>query len=257
MRRALAATLRAAALILAGLGFTLLVGAIPAEAAKAKAPLRVPVRVLSPSPGAELVQGSLVSVTWEAPEGLPEPIVEWEAFLSLDDGRTYPLRITPHLDIALRSFSFRVPDFPTRRARLLLRFGDEREEKEVDVPGSFAIVRGEDWSPDLIPRKLRLSRGEPARPGDGGVVFWTEGSRDGSGLRDVAAYEIVPGLRSVYPSRALLLPLFWPAQGRDDLPPPAVARQEAPAIPRERAPEETPASLAAAEVRVLIHRYNE
>jgi hypothetical protein len=252
MPRALAATLRAAALILAALLF-----AVPAGAAKAKSPLRVPLRVLSPSPGAELVQGSLVSVTWEAPEGLPEPIVEWEAFLSLDDGRTYPLRITPHLDISIRRFSCRVPDFPTRRARLLLRFGDEREEKELDVPGTFAIVRGADWVPDVIPRKLRPTRGEPARPGDGGVVFWTEGSRDGSGLREVAAREIIPGLRSVYPARALLLPLFWPADNRAGLPPPAVARQEAPAPPPEQAPTEAPASLAAAEVRVLIHRYNE
>jgi hypothetical protein len=239
MRRALAATFRAAALILAGLAL-----AVPAGAAKA--PLAVPVRVLSPAPGAELVQGSLVSVAWEAPEGLPAAVHEWEAFLSLDGGRTFPLRITPHLDVAIRRFSFRVPDFPTRRARLLFRFGDEREEKEVEVPGIFSIVRGPDWVPDLIPRKIRLSRGEPARPGDG------------SGLREVVAPEIVSGLRSVDPARPLLLPLLWPAPGRDDLPPPIVARLEkAPAAPRGRPSDEAPASLAASEVRVLIHRYNE
>lgn len=251
MRRAFAATVRAAALILAGL-----VLAVPAGAEKAS--LRVPVRVLSPVPGEELAQGTLASIAWEAPDGLPAEVREWEAFLSLDDGRTFPLRITPHLDVAIRRFSFRVPDFPTRRARLLFRFGDEREEKEVDVPGSFAIVRGPDWSPDLAPREIRLSRGEPARPGDGGVVLWTEGSRDGSGLREVAAHEIIPGLRSIQPASSLLLPLFWPAPGRGHLPRPGEAWQErAPAVPRERPSGEALASPAATEVRVLIHRYNE
>jgi hypothetical protein len=41
--------------------------------------------------------------------------VEWEAFLSLDGGRTYPVRITPHLDLSIRRrFHFQVPAFPTR-----------------------------------------------------------------------------------------------------------------------------------------------
>src|SRR5688572_13664597 len=88
-------------------------------------------RLVAPVPGRELAAGSLAVVEWEGQPPI-EAAEEWEAFLSLDGGRTHPLRITPHLDLSIRRFTFRVPAFPTREARFLLRFGDERHE-EVEV----------------------------------------------------------------------------------------------------------------------------
>ena len=38
---------------------------------------------------------------------------EWEAFLSFDGGATYPVRITPHLDLELRRVRWQVPAIPT------------------------------------------------------------------------------------------------------------------------------------------------
>lgn len=246
MRRILATT----ALILAGLG-----AAAPGLAAGT----RLPVRVVAPAPGTELTAGALAVVEWEAPEnGLDRRIVEWEAFLSLDGGRTWPLRLTPHLDVGIRRFSFRVPGFPSRDARLLLRFGDEREETEVDVPGSFTIAaRRDGFVPDPLPPAIRLSRGESARAGEGGVVVWTEGSRDGAGLREVASQETAQEWQGVQAGRSLLLPLLWPASGREDLPPPEAADLDRPEAAGERIPAETAAPRPAPATRVLIHRYNE
>ena len=115
-------------------------------------------------------------------------VQEWEAFLSLDGGATYPVRITPHLDQDLRRIHFQVPPVPARDARILLRFGNETRETAVELPGRFAIVA----SPaGACPRPWRgpSRRGEPALPGHAGVVAWVEGSRRGGDLRQVVAAE--------------------------------------------------------------------
>lgn len=251
MRRALATT----CLILAALLLAIPQG-VAAEA-------RLPVRVVAPAPGTELIPGSRINLEWEVPEGTPHDlgagIEEWEAFLSLDGGRTWPLRLTPHLDVDRQRFAFTVPNFPTRDARLLLRFGDEkREEIEVDVPGRFAVaaVTGR-LVPDPLPRKLRLARGESARRGERGVIFWTEGARDGSGLHQVSALEGVGQWRAVHSAATLALPLLAPAPGREDLPPPEGADLARPAVARIRPPAAARAPRPAPETRVLIHRYNE
>jgi hypothetical protein len=247
MRRLLSST----ALILASLAL-----AAPLRAAEA----RLPVQVVVPAPGTELTPGALATVAWEAPDGAltGRRIHEWEAFLSLDGGRSWPLRLTPHLDVDIRRFTFRVPAFPTRDARLLLRFGDEREETEVDVPGSFTIAAGPDrFALGPLPPGLRLSRGESARPGQGGVILWTEGGRDGAGLHQVVARDVASSWRAVHAGGAPLLPLLWPAPGREDLLPPDMVELDQPVAGRERAPAATVAPRAAPETRVLIHRYNE
>jgi hypothetical protein len=151
------------------------------------------VRVTSPLQGMELSTGSLASLEWEplAPFD-PLQAVEWEAFLSVDGGAHYPLRITPHLDSDLRRILWQVPGTPTRDARLLLRFGDERNETGYEVPLRFAIS-GPAALPSAGTITVRSTPGEPARPGDSGVALWVEGSRRGGSIRQVSA-ALPPGL---------------------------------------------------------------
>jgi hypothetical protein len=160
-----------------------------------------PIHLLAPWAGATLEAGSTAELEWTPGERFAElrDVQEWEAFLSLDGGATYPVRITPHLDQDLRRIRFQVPLLPARDARILLRFGDETRETAVELPERFAIAA----SPGLLPAlggALPLARsafapGEPALPGHAGVVAWVEGSRRGGGLRQVIAAE-APSLRS-------------------------------------------------------------
>ncbi len=211
-------------------------------------------RLLAPQAGAELAAGSLAVVAWEDP---PPEAEEWEAFLSLDGGRTYPLRITPHLDIGIHRFAFHVPPFPTRDARVLLRFGDERrEEEEVETEARFTIVTSRALpTPSL---GLALSRGEKARPRDSGVVVWVEGERDGSGLRQVAAEATDCSLRSVATARLFWLPLLCPSRQRAEWTTPSVPSQ----ILRSPLPVWLEAEVSASpkarpSVRLLTGRLNE
>jgi hypothetical protein len=236
------------------------VAAASGRPAFASAPL-----LTAPRAGAALRAGSLATVEWEAP---PADAQEWEAFLSLDGGRSYPVRITPHLDLAIRGFTFKVPAFPTRDARILLRFGDERREVEVEAPQRFAILEavvpglsgfseGGSWLASL---RAAPSRGEPARPGDPGVVVWIEGARDGSGLREVLAEVATfsPSPRSIERSRHPFMPLLRPSRRHQAglIAPPIPS--EATWTPLPQGPETGSASRppVRASIRVLTGRLN-
>jgi hypothetical protein len=170
-----------AALLAAGL-------TVPAASATAE----VPVRLLAPTSGTVLQAGATAILEW-APLAGPagqERWEEWEAFFSLDGGTTYPFRITPHLDRDLRRVSFKVPRFPTRNGRLLLRVGDERRELAIELPQRFTIaVPPETRGAWLDLHQATLRRGEPARPGEAGVLAWVEGPRQGGPTREVVAAE--------------------------------------------------------------------
>jgi hypothetical protein len=153
------------------------------------------VRLVAPQAGARLAAGSMAELEWAPLAGfdrLPK-VEEWEAFLSLDGGVTYPVRITPHLDQDLRRIRWQVPPFPARDARILLRFGNEHQETPVEVPAGFSISASPAMLPGLeqmlLSASRSLRRGEPALPGQAGVVAWVEGSRRGSSLRQVTADE--------------------------------------------------------------------
>jgi hypothetical protein len=136
----------------------------------------------------------------------------------------------------------RLPDLPSADARLLLRMGDERIEREQELPGSYRIVRPHARRAEEDPRagiarpvwrSSALRRGESARPGAPGVVHWVEGNRDGSGWTE----------RRSAPRRSEIAPALSPgelgllaaAAGPRELAPPARAAR----LPR-------PASVAAA-----------
>jgi hypothetical protein len=156
---------------------TLLVFALLALASIAQAE---GVRLLAPAAGTTLRGGSSAELHWSATQ-LPEHTEEWEAFLSVDGGKYYGFRVTPHLDIRLQRFTFVVPNIDTRDARILLRTGNEARETEYEIPGSFAIVRDAEAEP-VAPRPLAPARGEAARKGDPAVLAWADGARDGSGV---------------------------------------------------------------------------
>ena len=210
-------------------------------------------RLLAPRAGAELRAGSLAAVAWENP---PAGVEEWEAFLSLDGGRTYPLRITPHLDLGVRRFTFRVPPLPTRQARLLLRFGDERRELEVEAEPRFSIVPGGAfWPADM---GIALSRGERPRPLDAGVVIWTEGDRDGGGLRHVAAKQGGASFRSVERSRLPWIPLVGPPRSADGrIAPAMVSRASEKQLAERLEASSLPSPPVRLSARLLTGRLNE
>ncbi len=139
-----------------------------------------PLVVVAPRNGAALRGGSLATIAWTATTALPPDVVEWEAFLSVDGGQYYATRITPHLDIDIRSFEWRVPNVASNDVRLLIRIGDEREETSVDVPLRLSIVA--DPLVRIPVAHVARSTGEAARPGDPGVAVWVKGDRRGHEL---------------------------------------------------------------------------
>lgn len=140
---------------------------------------------VSPRPGAVWRAGEAVTLEWRREEPWPRglDVEEWEAFLSLDGGRTFPIRLTPHLEAGLRAVRLRVPALPTEHASVLLRLGNERREVEWPVPGEFRIEAGpyavDGELSSLAVQRFKVGRGESARAGDAGVVVWAEGRRDG------------------------------------------------------------------------------
>jgi hypothetical protein len=140
------------------------------------------VRLSAPAPGATLIAGTRVAVFWSPGDELATfpSAEEWELFVSLDGGRTWLARLTPHLDLEHRAVSVRLPELASDDARFMVRVGDERVEREQPLPGRYRIL-----PPALqIARGPRLAvarRGEPARPRTPGVVAWVEGARDGRG----------------------------------------------------------------------------
>jgi len=145
-------------------------------------------RVVAPANGATLRGGSFAELRWTSAR-LPSDAEEWEAFLSVDGGKYYAFRVTPHLDIKLRSFTFVVPNVDTRNARILIRTGDEVHELHFESRDSFAIVR-DAKAEESLPRVLASARGEAARDGDPAVIAWVDGARDGSDVTRQASTPI-------------------------------------------------------------------
>jgi hypothetical protein len=143
----------------------------------------------APAEGEVLRGGTRATVAWAA-EQLPPFVEEWEAFLSVDGGRYYAYRITPHLDVRQRRFTFDVPNVASDDARILIRAGDERREIELELSRSFVIEEDHARARTATPLAVdEDKRGEPARAGDRGVIEWIDGDRDGGHLTPRSALQ--------------------------------------------------------------------
>ncbi|MDQ6801624.1 MAG: hypothetical protein M3041_12375 [Acidobacteriota bacterium] len=145
-------------------------------------------RLTEPLAQVEIAAGSTVSIAWEAAK-LPPEVEEWEAFLSIDAGRSYPIRLTPHLDASIHRFAWSVPNLPGAKVTILLRFGDERHERRFVFPARARISGVASplaflFRPPLIEAP---GRGEAAEVEGEGVIAWVEGTRDGSSLCEFLA----------------------------------------------------------------------
>ncbi len=242
----------AASFLMATLGLAL---SAAVAAAGPPAPPADLAELVAPRPGAELVAGETAWLEWRRGPGLAgfANAKEWEAFLSLDGGESYAVRLTPHLDLDRARVAFRVPPLVSSDVRLLLRFGDEGEEREHAVPARFRIVPAA--APLAVFRRRVPVPGEAARPGDAGVVLWAEGARDGSDWREVEAWDpfpaLAPSLEPLPPAAVAEEPPEHegPAAARGDL---RVSRADPPtrSFPRPRA------ALAAQPLLFLLHRLN-
>lgn len=147
------------------------------------------VHLIEPAEHTDLVAGSTASIAWEATHA-PANVEEWEAFLSIDGGRTYPIRLTPHLDVGVRRFAWTVPFVPAAEASILLRFGDERDERQFAFPARIEIdgAMPLDFFRCAILAE-RLSAGREEDDHGQKLVEWVEGPRDGSRLHRVLASE--------------------------------------------------------------------
>jgi hypothetical protein len=138
-----------------------------------------PLRLAAPRAGETLHGGGFATIAWSA-DALPPNAEEWEAFLSIDGGKYYAFRITPHLDLGIQHFDFVVPNVDTRNARILIRTGDEKRETLFEIPDRFIIVR--DARAEVQVTHASNGRAEAARDGDPAVLAWADGARDGSGI---------------------------------------------------------------------------
>lgn len=94
-------------------------------------------KILSPSDGQAIPAGETFVIRWSA---LATDVEEMELLLSVDGGRSYPLRLTPQLDPRSGSFHWFVPNLPTDRARLRVRYGRRGAENDAEPGGVFRIV---------------------------------------------------------------------------------------------------------------------
>jgi len=94
----------------------------------------------------QVAAGDEVELRWSEVPGETE---ELELLLSLDDGRTFRVRVSPELEGGTRHYLWRVPNLPAERARLRLRVGDREHESEGAVSAAFQIVGMPGMRPEL------------------------------------------------------------------------------------------------------------
>lgn len=132
--------------------------------------------LLGPAPSDRLAAGR-VEIVGLAPA--KRGVTERELVLSLDGGKSFPVRLTREIEPDERTVTWRVPILPTEHAVLALREGGEGFEEEiVATSAEFAILP----TPGSPLEELRLRSGEwktrEADAGDDGLPSRSLGSAE-------------------------------------------------------------------------------
>jgi hypothetical protein len=130
-----------------------------------------PLQLIAPANGDVLRGGRFATLAWAA-DRLGNDAEEWEAFLSVDGGRFYSVRLTPHLDINTRRFDALIPNVDSDDVRILIRTGNERNETILTMPLRLHI-RAEAVA--VRPSQTPAEGPESARPNEPRVVQWSVG----------------------------------------------------------------------------------
>jgi hypothetical protein len=103
------------------------------------------IRMVSPKMGDVFKPGQKITIVWDVqiPPTIDLAWCEQEIFLSLDGGKTIKYRVTQRLSPDVRTFDWTVPNLPTDKAVLDVRFGSEKEfgRFEVSKPQKRAKFR--------------------------------------------------------------------------------------------------------------------
>ena len=161
--------------------------------------------------GARVQPGSTLTATWALPAGRLAGSDEMELVLSLDGGRTFPVRLTGRIPVDARSATWRAPALPSGTVRLALRAGRQEEEESEEllaVSEPFAIEApsgpvddalfpvGREW------RTREALEGLPALPPGGDLTGDAGDSRIAPSGTDDPGAETPPALAPVIPAPA-------------------------------------------------------
>jgi len=114
---------------------------------------------LSPGSGESLAPGSIVEVRWTSlctSEPKDREIDEAEIVLSLDGGKTFPIRVTPELKPCAARYLWKVPALPAAHARLALRAGSEERDTTESIEvlsADFRILPDPDGRVEALRRR--------------------------------------------------------------------------------------------------------
>jgi hypothetical protein len=90
--------------------------------------------------------GDTARIEWR---GLPGRVEELELLLTIE-GRELPIRVTPQLAAGAGVLLWRVPNLPSRRARLTIRYGLDGEEIENEPSAPFEILPAASEPPAVL-----------------------------------------------------------------------------------------------------------
>jgi len=130
-------------------------------------------RFTEPGPGVALRVGQQVAVRWS---GLTKRAEEMELLLSLDDGRTFRVRLTQQMDVSSDAFLWEVPALPGHSARLAMRANVAGHELVIGESARFEIQSSAD-SRVAAPRPAIVERAGELWAEESAVVPRTPGSR--------------------------------------------------------------------------------